>query len=229
LPFIYLLGLWAAYELAFLRMDMTPTAGRWSRVRAKAVLLASLHMKSREVGAFVGGWPRRLASTSTLRDGWRVVQSFRRVHTEVGRAEAETRARLDIYTGVDGEDEDARRLDRREFDETKEVLRLLANAQMGWYRNRGGRYRPDLLEVLGPVYASRALPHTADIEMRVSSDGTKWYAWRQTVTGWVFAMGAAAPPPDQWQYDGPQAPLDFPGEDPLWGSNPFDHQKSRNW
>ena len=42
-------------------------------------------------------------------------------------------------------------------------------------------------------------------------------AWRRTIAGWCFAIGAAGPPPDQWLDDGPNPPRGFPGEDPEWG------------
>ena len=65
--------------------------------------------------------------------------------------------------------------------------------------------------------------------MRVHEAGQSWYAWRRTVTGWCFAIGAAGPPPEQWEYDGPEPPAGFPGEDPAWGSHAFSEEANRNW
>ncbi len=53
--------------------------------------------------------------------------------------------------------------------------------------------------------------------------------WRRTVGGWVFAIGAGGPPPDQWEYDGPEPPTGFPGEDPGWGTSPHRQEANVNW
>jgi len=96
---------------------------------------------------------------------------------------------------------------------------------MGWYRNRTkGRYPADLLKIFQPGF-TRGLPDDHGIEMRVRRDGKAWYAWRQTVTGWVFAIGAAGPPPNQWFWDGPKPPPGFPGRS--WMSRPF--ERGPNW
>ncbi len=101
---------------------------------------------------------------------------------------------------------------------------------MGWYRNNdANRYRSDLLEFVLDGYAGRRLPDPPGIEMRVSDDGQRWFAWRRTVSGWVFAIGAAGPPRDQWEYDGPDPPAGFPGEDPAWGPRAYGDDANVNW
>jgi hypothetical protein len=50
---------------------------------------------------------------------------------------------------------------------------------------------------------------------------------RRTITGWVFAVGATGPPPQQWFYDGPHPPNSYPQSDPPWPSDPFD--QGVNW
>jgi hypothetical protein len=65
--------------------------------------------------------------------------------------------------------------------------------------------------------------------VQVSPGGGSWHAWRRTPSGWVFAIGAAGPPPDQWEYDGAEPPSGFPGESPDWGSGPFDYDSAPNW
>ena len=67
------------------------------------------------------------------------------------------------------------------------------------------------------------------MSLYVSEDGQSWYAWRRTVTGWCFAIGAAGAPPNQWEYDGPEPPEGFPSEDQAWGDSPFADQANRNW
>jgi len=125
--------------------------------------------------------------------------------------------RLKRYVGLDGVGDDDRRLDQREFKETKDALQALATAQMGWYRNRGGLYRPELLEILKSRFERCGLTPNHGISLWVADDGQSWWAYRRTVTGWCFAVGAAAPPPDQWLYDGPQPLTGPPGEDTMWG------------
>jgi hypothetical protein len=228
LPYIYALGLLSAYEMAFFRIDRTSDVGWWARMRAKLVVLTSFHVKAREVGAFSGPWQFRLASIGSFRDGRRLIAEFRQAQRAEAQAAAEKQARLVGYAGVDGVDERRRRLDRREFEDTIAALRWVATCQMGWHNNQG-RYRADLLNFALEGFAGKRLPDPPGVHMRVSEDGQKWFAWRETVTGWIFAIGATGPPPDQWEYDGPEPPADFPGEEPAWGRRSFGLEANVNW
>jgi hypothetical protein len=98
---------------------------------------------------------------------------------------------------------------------------------MGWYRRQGGRYRSDLLEIIGD-FSTQGLKGEHGIELRVRRDGQAWYAWRRTVSGWVFAIGSAKNPPDQWLYDGADPPRGFPGKDKSWGKQ-LSTDASKNW
>lgn len=230
LPCIYAVGLLAAYELAFIRIDWKSEAGWWARMRAKLVLLTSIHVKAREVGGFSGPWLFKLASAASFRAGRRVIADFKQALRDAACDAEQKRARLARYAGVDGVDDDGRPLDRREFEETTDVLRWIATCQMGWYHNNDAdRYRPDLLEFVLDGFAAKQLPDPPGVEMSVSDDGQKWLAWRRTASGWVFAIGAAGPPPDQWEYDGPEPPAGFAGDDPAWGARPFGQDASLNW
>lgn len=100
---------------------------------------------------------------------------------------------------------------------------------MGWYRNRGGRYRDDILDIVGHDFTRHGLPSDHGITVQVSDDGQRWWAARQAVTGWWFAIGAAEPPPDEWEYDGPEPPAGFPGIDDRWGDRPFAVDVCKNW
>lgn len=101
---------------------------------------------------------------------------------------------------------------------------------MGWYsNNQAHRYRADLLDLVLDGSAGSRLPDPPGVHLRVSEDGQKWFCWRRTVSGWVFAIGAAGPPPDQWEYDGQEPPGGFPGEDPAWGEMAFGHEANLNW
>lgn len=227
LPYVYALGLYAAYETAFLPLRMKDRPSWWSRVRSRAALMASLHVRAHDVGVFSGSWRWQLARASSFRDALGVVRDFRADRLRREAAATAEREQLIRHAGSDGVDERGRRLDRREFAETTAALNWLATCQMGWHR-RGG-YRADLLEVLGDDFSRFGLSSPSGIKMVVSADGDAWYAWRRTVAGWVFAVGADAPPPNRWEYDGPEPPEDFPGKDATWGTAPFALEFSVNW
>jgi hypothetical protein len=228
LPYVYFVGLFAAYELAFMRIDWKSDKGAWGRLRSKLVLLASFQFKARELGEFSGPWQLRLAAATSLRECRQVIREFRHSQREAADAAAAERTRLERFAGVDGLDDDDRRLYRREFKETTRALRWIATCQMGWYRN-DGRYRSDLIDVLNDDFTYYGLTQPSGITLRVAGDGQAWYAWRRTVSAWVFALGAASEPPDQWEYDGPHPPDGFPGEDPAWGPKAFSGEVNRNW
>lgn len=142
----------------------------------------------------------------------------------------EAQARLIRFAGVDGSDEHGHRLDRREFEETMSALRWVSTCQMGWYNNnQAQRYRVDLLDFVLEGSSGSQLRDPPGVQMRVSGDGQKWFCWRRTVSGWVFAVGAAGPPPDTWEYDGQEPPEGFPGEDPAWGAMAFSQEANLNW
>jgi len=131
------------------------------------------------------------------------------------RSPVELRAaaqRLVDNAGLDGWDDVGQRLDQREFAETRRALQWLATCHMGHYRH-DERYRPDLLPLVESQFVRDGLPEDHGIVMNVAVDGQSWYAYRETVSGWYFAIGASGPPPDQWCYDGPQPSTGFPDDD----------------
>jgi hypothetical protein len=81
---------------------------------------------------------------------------------------------------------------------------------MGWPTNENG-YRPDIMDIVADL-TRHGLPENHGVQVEVSADGSAWFAWRRTVTGWVFAIVATGPPADQWEYDGPEPPDGFPGK-----------------
>jgi hypothetical protein len=228
-PFVYFMSLYSNYELAFKWIGFQGQGDRWTRLRARAALILELRLRTKLVHRFNMYWGRQAAEARSFRAARQVVKDFREREEAKARAVIEKQENLKRYAGVDGEDEEGRRLDRREFKETTDALRWLATCQMGWHRNRGGRYRTDMLERMSNDFTRQGLPQDHGIMARVKKDGQAWYAWRRTVTGWCLAVGAAGPPPDQWEYDGPEPPSGFPGEDSAWGDGPFDFETSRNW
>lgn len=225
-PFVYLLGLYGAYDLAFKWIDFA-TDERRQRWRAKLALALRLRLRTQDISAFTVYWAKQAVLASSFSDAYRAIDEFQASRRERQRAEAERQDALRRYAGVDGEDDEGRRLDQREFNETRDALRQLATAQMGWYRNQGGRYRPELLEILRPRFEHCGLPPDHGISLEVAEDAQSWWAWRRTVTGWCFAIGAAAPPPDEWLYDGPDPPAGSPGQDVAWGTR--SGVDAKNW
>ena len=171
-------------------------------------------------------WGRQLIEAPSLSAKLRVIGKQR---DRIRRDEEEKRRQTDglvRYAGYRGTDEDGRRLDRREFAETIRALEVLSSAHMGWFRREPvGRYKVKVAEFMGTF--ARGLPEGHGIAMEVADDGQSWYAWRRTVSGWVLAVGAASPPPDQRFYDGEYPPKGFPGPDRHWGHVPF--ERGRNW
>ncbi len=230
LPYVYFLSVYANYDTIFNGIRWgAPGDGR-ARLRAKLAIVLTCHLRARQSGAISFGQAGQIARHATsFREARRSVRQAHQSRQDAERAVIEEQQRLKRYAGSDGTDETGRRLDRREFKETTKALRWLATCQMGWYRNQSERYHADLLERLGDNFSLQKLTQPSGIQMAVSDDDQTWYAWRRTVTGWCFAIGAAGPPPNQWLYDGSEPPGGFPGDHPSWGSAAFSDEASLNW
>jgi hypothetical protein len=44
-----------------------------------------------------------------------------------------------------------------------------------------------------------------------------------------LAIGASAPPPNQWELDGMEPPSGLSGVDPAWGDGPYGFEVDMNW
>jgi hypothetical protein len=228
LPFIYLVALYAAHESAFGRINFMLESRR-SRRRAKLALLTVTLGRMRLLNGFGGYWAKEAGSAESLAEGRRVIKKFLASRRQREAEIEEEKARLVRNAGIVGTDANGRQLDEREFKETTQALRWLATCQMGWYQNHGGAYRADMLEIMNQDLTSQGLPEEHGITMHVAEDGQSWWAWRRTITGWCFAIGAAGAPPDQREFDGPEPPGGFPGEDTSWGHGAFTLESNRNW
>jgi hypothetical protein len=226
LPIIYVFSILFSYQSALLRLRWHSDNKR-STWKSRLALGLGFRLALRDLGAPGQGYQWGLANSNGLRDGLRVIREFRRGLREQEHAEQLRLARLKEFAGVTGADEVGHQLDQREFAETREALDWLATCQMGWYHNQGHRYRPELLNIFEPDFARKGLPADHGIRLVVGKNGQSWYAWRRTITGWCFAIGAAKAPPDQWRYDGPEPPGGFPGRDPAWGVEPL--EGTANW
>lgn len=141
----------------------------------------------------------------------------------LARAEADRRkaARQAETAGMDAADEHGRRLDDREFAETRDMLRFLSASARGWW-SRGSAFKQDLLDTIFSErdFVKRGLPENHGIEMRVSDDGQCLSFWRETVSGWVLGIATVAKDGSflEWLYAGPTIPLQSPlSENSEWG------------
>ena len=228
IPFLFLFSTFLAYDLAFRRIIATDaqSTAKW---RAGVTLVCSFHVRFRDLKGFSAYWLRSLAEAASFRAAREVVHEFRQRRREAELAERAKLERLRRNAGMPGTDDEGRRLDQREFRETMDALVWLHNCHMGWYERNGGRYREDLLSILGDSFVRYGLPEDAGITLQVSKDGQSWYAWRRTVTGWCFAVGAKGSPPNRWEHDDSEPPQGFPGDDSVWGDHPFGDHRNPNW
>ena len=228
LPFIYVFSLYFVYDGALRGVNWATSDWR-TRWRTRFVLVCDFRLRRQELRSFTWMWIKR-AAAADVTGARAVVRQFRDEQRAAEQAKRDAEERLRRYAGSNKMDTEGRRLDRREFRETIEALRFLATCQMGWYRNRGGHYhREKLLNAIGHDFTRHGLPKDHSITIHVTKDGQAWYAWRRTVTGWCFAIGAAGAPPDQWEFDGPETPKGFPGKVSEWGRGPFLDEVNQNW
>lgn len=212
-------GVFLAYDRA-LRMVDAASAGRHRRWQTACALVFGLRLDLAAVASLHGNSARMVGLATSSSDARAAVRDFKATRVAADRAAADAQRWRETYAGVPGTDDAGLRLDQREFPETRRALQLLATAELGWYRNRGARYREDLVDILASSFERAGLPAEHGIKLNVSSDGAAWWAWRRTITGWCFAIGAAGPPdecPELWQFDGPDPPAGFPGQDESWG------------
>lgn len=76
LPYIYLLGLYAAYQVAFQRIDWKSRNG--GRLASKLALMVSFHVKARQLGSFTGPWQMRISSAKSFREARDIISQFRK-------------------------------------------------------------------------------------------------------------------------------------------------------
>jgi hypothetical protein len=227
LPFVYVLSVVFNYDSALRRLDWM-AEGHRAGWKAKLALALGFRLRLRELNSPGHNYAWGLARAKSLRDGLQVIGDHRRSLRQAEADKRQAEERLRDYAGVSGTDEDGRQLDQREFVETRRALRWIATCQMGWYRHPGAKYERDLLDILSTDTSLKGLPADHGIQLVVAKNRRSWYAWRRTIGGYCFAIGAAKAPPDQWLYDGPEPPTGFPGKDPIWGTAPFGPDAA-NW
>lgn len=213
LVYVYGFAILAAYQGFFRRMRI------WNRddplLRQRLAVTVRANGRLGRLRLLSGLGIQRIAQTHTFRQAWNELGSLKDEARLRIEEEAAVKRRLIENVGVSGTDDAGRQLDQREYAETRNALRWLATCHMGHYHNGEQAYRADLLPIVEPHFSHDGLPEDHGVEMYVARDGQRWYATRQAVTGWWFAIGAAGPPPDQWLYDGHDPPQGFPAQ-PEW-------------
>lgn len=212
LVYVYSLGVFSTYQLAFFQIDWAADEQPQGLRRLAVVLRTRGQPERLRILDKAGG--QRLAHPSGFKDAWNEVGRVMVGDRACIAAEEAAERRLIENAGVAGVDSDGKQLDEREHAETKKALQWLADRQVGEHR-RTGRYQGRVQVLADNLSEHLGLPVPNDIRVHVSGDGQRWYAERETVTGHWFAVGASEPPADIWFYDGPQPPSGYP-DDAEW-------------
>jgi hypothetical protein len=156
---------------------------------------------------------------------WSVLDAIVEWARPLGHAVAERRLaeQQAARAGSDDVDELGRRIDDRQFRETRDVLKLLGSSAIGHRRN-SGRFRPDLINGVytSADFTKRGLPRHHGIHMVISNTGDVAWFWRRTITGWVlaYAVGENKRGMVEWFYAGVDEPAGPPAAESGW-SEPF--------
>lgn len=86
LPFVYFVGVFSAYQVAFSAIDTANPAGVRRRALAKAVLAAACRLRARDVGQFRAFEAHALLEAGSLLRMWASIVIFRRGLAEERRA-----------------------------------------------------------------------------------------------------------------------------------------------
>ncbi len=221
---VFVWSLVSSYEQAFLRI-------KWARPgpQAKVGLVLGLGLNLEWIHSAAKGGTYHIANAQSVRTAWQASREFKHERLAEKKAEQAYQKNLMRFAGNTSIDEHGRPVDKREFRETRDALDWLSTCQMGWFRHDPIGYKHELIDRFSDDFTRQGLPVPSGIVMRVADDGTKWYAWRRTVGGHHFAIGANDEPPNQWRYDGQNPPTGFPGIAPEWGQSPFCDDASPNW
>jgi hypothetical protein len=224
-PFAFVFALIADYGQVFNRMK---AGNDWQRTALRARLGVVLALRTRLIDIHSFDWPyaQQAGRARTIHEGMEAVRDFRAKRDREASEERSEQARLEALAGVEGVDMEGRQLDQREFEETRDALRWVATCQSGWYQRQGGRYRVDILEIIGG-FKRQGLPDEHGIVVKVRRDGKAWYAYRRTVTGWVLGIGSRKAPPDEWYYEGSEPPQSYPRPGHGWGA--IAHADTPSW
>lgn len=211
-PFFYGLGYLSAVEGVRVRLRFSNRRA-WPTWHAVAALTVGARGRISLVYAVSGRWQSCLATETSFRDGLRTMQELRQARAKVAELNRQREEQLVRHAGDPSVDSGGLRLDRREFEETKQVLRNLQVGQVGAHRHLG-----EFSRSLGqfPWLASDGLPAGHGVELSVADDGQRWMAWRRTPSGLVFGVGGLGQSMDTWRYVAEEVPRYFPGQGTGW-------------
>jgi hypothetical protein len=122
----------------------------------------------------------------------------RKLASEADRGKVD---RYEANAGSDDVDENGWRLDRRGFTDTRLALKNVDLAQATYHRLHG-HYAT--IDELGADTVARTLLQGAT-DLTVHVDGDSWWAWRQSESGWTFAIGRT-PTSGPWYFDDADPP-----------------------
>jgi hypothetical protein len=104
MPLIYVVGLWSAYEQAFVRIGFaTDDPASWRR--AKRALMGAAKWRAADVGGFAGHWIHDLADAESSEAARVVMQRFRASWRSERHAERMSNARANLDLWLDESDE----------------------------------------------------------------------------------------------------------------------------
>lgn len=165
LPFVYAFALYCAYETAFMRSRFA-TQLRRSPVRARLALVAALHFRGEDLSQFAGRWATDVATAETFGSAYQRGRAYVASQRAKRTATAEGKHRLTRYAGVNGVGEDGRRLDSREFAETKHQAPRPRNGDADRAAGERRRGLPKLLGQEGPRRGRVRVPAAHDRQGR---------------------------------------------------------------
>jgi hypothetical protein len=220
IPFIYVFSVYAYYESLF---DRIKRLQQYNPLKhsVKLAIIFSLRFRTLYISEFTGKWIIDLFTLTSFSSSMSYMSKFRQDVRIRYSAEKIRIAKLKKYIDNDGVDKNGIRLDRREFNATKIILNDLYYLEMGQNRNKHHHYIEnavdDNLTLLRYSKTAKELPDEHGIHLIISNDKMKYYAWRQTISGWCFGIGGTENIDDKWHFEGDSSPKSFPcGADKRW-------------
>ena len=131
-------------------------------------------------------------------------------------AEQQQREREDRYAGSEEVDESGRRLDRRGFADAKNDLNNVDVLQ-SVHRGQNGRFSEDLALLMKRASSTFRVDSTKTYVF-TNDDGSCYWAWRLTTTGYCFGSAACADTKGVWHFGDKQPPVGGP-----WGNVGWHH------
>jgi len=150
IPLIYLVGLWSAYEQAFLRIGIQ-TDDPANRRTAKRAFARAVKWRAADAGGFSGHWIYDLAHAESSQAAREVMRRFRASWRSERHAERLTNARANLHLWLDETDET---LTEIHWDALRRSWERLDRAQRAELREEAARLAPGN----GALDALRALP-----------------------------------------------------------------------